>query len=98
MADKLTVTVTRAVEAIRAGGTANLLASDIVEFYKAAEDAGLKVKPADAEHPVDGVPQVDFTPAADPHIQQLVADNARLTKERDEWKARAVAAEKKWPT
>ena len=94
----MTVMVTQAVETIKVGGTANLMGSDIVEFYKAAEEAGLKVKPADAEHPLDGVPQVDFTPAADPHIQQLVADNARLTKERDEWKARAKAAEKQLPT
>ena len=65
----MTVMVTQAVETIKVGGTATLLASDIVAFYEAAEEAGLKVKPVAAEHPVDGVPQVDFTPVVDPHIQ-----------------------------
>ena len=32
-------------------------------------------------------PQADFTPAADPHVQQLVAENAKLRAERDEVKA-----------
>ncbi len=29
-------------------------------------------------------PQVDFTPAADPFVQQLVAENATLRAERDQ--------------
>ncbi len=31
-----------------------------------------------------GTPSVDFTPAADPHVQQLVAENAELRAERDQ--------------
>lgn len=30
-----------------------------------------------------GTPSADFTPAADPHVQQLVAENAALKAERD---------------
>lgn len=40
-------------------------------------------------------PQGDYTPAADPFVQQLVSEVARLTRERDEWKERALAAEQK---
>jgi hypothetical protein len=40
-------------------------------------------------------PQGDYTPAADPFVQQLVAENARLRRERDEWMERALAAEQK---
>ena len=36
---------------------------------------------------IDGfviAPQSDFTPAADPFVQQLVAENAKLRSERDQ--------------
>jgi hypothetical protein len=31
-----------------------------------------------------GTPAADFTPAADPHVQALVAENASLRAERDQ--------------
>lgn len=31
-----------------------------------------------------GAPSVDFTPAADPHVQALVTENAQLKAERDQ--------------
>ena len=51
-ADELIVKVKQAVESVKAGETANLLGDDMVEFYEAAEEAGLKVKPVETKHPV----------------------------------------------